>query len=90
MDVFHSDGMRIVCDSPVHTVQADMNKDVSFKFADRDQFQMVVWAGCGSIDVEVAGAPPLHTGLPEMQRAYQNLRPEIDQFKCAPSSSLPS
>lgn len=81
MEVFQSRGLTVFCESAVHTVQADMNKDVVLNFADREHFKMVVWAGCESVSVEVAGAPLLKTGLPEMQRAFQNLRPEIDQFK---------
>ncbi|KAH3758891.1 hypothetical protein Pelo_9302 [Pelomyxa schiedti] len=80
MEIFHCEGVKAVMSGQVHTVQADMNRDLDLAFPDKETFRMIVWAGCYNFKIQV-GEFELLTGFDIMKSQYKNLREDISQFK---------
>eukprot|EP01106_Pelomyxa_sp_JSP_P018214 TRINITY_DN810_c0_g4_i5.p1 TRINITY_DN810_c0_g4~~TRINITY_DN810_c0_g4_i5.p1 ORF type:complete len:179 (+),score=56.15 TRINITY_DN810_c0_g4_i5:870-1406(+) len=80
LEMFHCQGMKVVFNTEVHTVQADINTDISLTFSTKQSFGMIVWAGTRNLTVKVEEFE-LKTGFEVLQQEYKNLREDIDQFK---------
>lgn len=80
MDIYNSKELDCTFESPVLTVQIDQCDVTCLNYPNPEHFKMVIWAGCEGLTVR-AGEKELRTGLNEMRAEFQNLRPDIDQFK---------
>lgn len=80
MDIYSSTDLDFMLESPVLTIQIDQCSTTRFNFPNPEHFKMIVWAGCEGLEV-CAGDKSIRTGLTEMSKEFQNLRPDIDQFK---------
>ncbi|KAH3732500.1 hypothetical protein Pelo_16669 [Pelomyxa schiedti] len=80
VEIFHCERIKAVMSGEVHTVQADMNRDLEIEFPDQASFRMIVWAGCYNFKIKV-GEMELITGFDVMKGHYKNIREDISQFK---------
>lgn len=67
----------------VRTLQLDLCRNLETKFANRDAFPNITWAGVYNLSIafdDEAGKAPLVTGFDEMKPQYPDLNPIYDQF----------
>jgi len=80
LEMYQCERIHAIVAGQVHTVQADLNKDVVLEFPNKESFKMVVWTGCYNLTTKV-GEFELVTGFEQMKQEYKNLREDIGQFK---------
>jgi Adenylate cyclase associated (CAP) C terminal/SEC-C motif len=82
MEVWKCTDVKISISVAVKTLQADLSTGLTISYDTTENFDQLVWAGCDKLSLSFAKEDKkLATGLTEMSTEFDDLLPEVDQFK---------
>mmetsp|Transcript_16855 Transcript_16855/g.25178 ORF Transcript_16855/g.25178 Transcript_16855/m.25178 type:complete len:320 (-) Transcript_16855:13-972(-) len=82
MEVWKCSNVSIRNDTKMKTIQADLNKGLEITFDTIENFEQIIWASCEGIKLSFeADKLTMNTGLTEMKKAFDDILPDVDQFK---------
>lgn len=82
LEVWKCKNVTLKINSKIKTVQCDIMTGMKIEFAQKDQFQAIVWQDVDTVDVSFLDQPSLNlsTGFEHMSKVYPDSEAKIDQF----------
>jgi len=81
VEIWKCEGTTLMVNSTVKTLQADLSKDLAFRFAKKDTFAQLIWGGVYGLDISFLDAEDsLSSGFHQMKEVYPDVNDQTDQF----------
>jgi len=81
VEIWKCEDTHLMINSPVKTLQADLSKDLRFRFAKKETFSQIIWGGVYGLDVSFLDSEEtLASGFEQMKLLYPDVNDQTDQF----------
>jgi len=81
VEIWKCEATTLMINSAVKTLQADLSRDIAFRFAKKETFSQIVWGGVYGLDVSFLDAEDsLTSGFEHMKAVYPDVNDQTDQF----------
>jgi len=81
VEIWKCESTTLMINSAVKTLQADLSKDLAFRFAKKETFAQLIWGGVYGLDVSFLDAEDsLSSGFEHMKTLYPDINDQTDQF----------
>jgi len=81
VEIWKCDSATLMINSAVKTLQADLSKDLAFRYARKESFSQIIWGGVYGLAVSFLDSEDsLQSGFEHMKEAYPDINDQTDQF----------